>query len=144
MPYTIHSIHLYILSLFIHFITIFIIIIINCIIIVIKINIIDIRIQLHSQVKAGDTLFQIDPESYEIAVLKAEANFDNTTQSVAASTSSVKSAAGRLGVAKAQLDRAQRNWNRVERVMKENAGALSENDIPFSSSLACIFFFPGN
>jgi len=92
-------------------------------------NIIDIRIQLHSQVTAGDTLFQIDPESYEIAVLKAEANFDNTTQSVAASTSSVKSAAGRLGVAKAQLDRAQRNWNRVERVMKENAGALSENDI---------------
>ena len=92
-------------------------------------NITDINIQLHSQVKAGDTLFQIDPEPYEIAVLKAEANLDNTVQSVAASTSSVKSAAGRLGVAKAQLDRAQRNWNRVERVMKENAGALSENDI---------------
>ncbi len=91
-------------------------------------NIIDIRIQLHSQVKTGDTLFQIDPVPYEIAVLKAEANIDNTTQSVAASTSSVKSAAGRLGVAKAQLDRAQRNWNRVERVMQENAGALSEND----------------
>ena len=91
-------------------------------------NIIDIRIQLHSKVKVGDTLFQIDPIPYEIAVLKAEANIDNTTQSVAASTSSVKSAAGRLGVAKAQLDRAQRNWNRVERVMKENAGALSEND----------------
>jgi len=91
-------------------------------------NIIDIRIHLHSKVKTGDTLFQIDPVPYEIAVLKAEANIDNTTQSVAASTSSVKSAAGRLGVAKAQLDRAQRNWNRVERVMQENAGALSEND----------------
>ncbi len=91
-------------------------------------NVIDIRIQLHSKVNLGDTLFQIDPVPYEIAVLKAEANIDNTTQSVAASTSSVKSAAGRLGVAKAQLDRAQRNWNRVERVMKENAGALSEND----------------
>jgi multidrug resistance efflux pump len=91
-------------------------------------NIIDIRIQLHSNVKVGDTLFQIDPLPYQIAVLKAEANIDNTTQSVAASTSSVKSAAGRLGVAKAQLDRAQRNWNRVESVMKENDGALSEND----------------
>ncbi len=91
-------------------------------------NITDIRIQLHSKVKAGDTLFQIDRVPYEIAVLKAEANIDNTTQSVAASTSSVKSAAGRLGVAKAQLDRAQRNWDRVERVMKENAGALSETD----------------
>ncbi len=91
-------------------------------------NIIDIRIKLHSKVKAGDTLFQIDRSPFEIAVTKAEANIDNTTQSVAASTSSVKSAAGRLGVAKAQLDRAQRNWNRVEKVMRENAGALSEND----------------
>jgi len=91
-------------------------------------NITDIRIQLHSKVKAGDTLFQIDPVPYEIAVLKAEANIDNTTQAVAASTSSVKSAAGRLGVAKAQLDRAQRNWDRVQRGMQENAGALSEND----------------
>ncbi len=91
-------------------------------------NIIDIKIQLHSQVKAGDTLFQIDPTPFQIAVLKAEANIDNATQSVAASTSSVKSAAGRLGVAKAQLDRAQRNWNRVKKVMRENAGALSEND----------------
>ena len=91
-------------------------------------NIIDIRIKLHSTVKAGDTLFQIDRSPFEIAILKAEANIDNTTQSVAASTSSVKSAAGRLGVAKAQLDRAQRNWNRVQKVMRENAGALSEND----------------
>ncbi|WP_298533584.1 HlyD family secretion protein [uncultured Algibacter sp.] len=91
-------------------------------------NIIDIRIKLHSQVKAGDTLFLIDPSPFEIAVLKAEANIDNAIQSVAASSSSVKSAAGKLGVAKAQLERAQRNWNRVEKVMRDNAGALSESD----------------
>ena len=91
-------------------------------------NIIDIRVQLHSNVKAGDTLFLIDPSPFEIAVLKAEANIDNATQSVAASSSSVKSAAGKLGVAKAQLDRAQRNWDRVQKVMRDNAGALSESD----------------
>ena len=91
-------------------------------------NIIDIRIKLHTKVKAGDTLFLIDPSPFEIAVLKAEANIDNATQSVAASSSSVKSAAGKLGVAKAQLDRAQRNWNRVQKVMRDNAGALSESD----------------
>ena len=91
-------------------------------------NIIDIRIELHSNVKAGDTLFLIDPSPFKIAVLKAEANIDNATQSVAASSSSVKSAAGKLGVAKAQLDRAQRNWNRVQKVMRDNAGALSESD----------------
>ena len=58
----------------------------------------DIRIGLHSRVKAGDTLFQLDRRPFEIAVLKAEAGIDNATQSIAASSASVKSAAGRLGM----------------------------------------------
>lgn len=91
-------------------------------------NIIDVRIKLHTNIKAGDTLFLIDPSPFKIAVLKAEANIDNAVQSVAASSSSVKSAAGKLGVAKAQLERAQRNWDRVQKVMRDNAGALSESD----------------
>lgn len=88
----------------------------------------EVNIQLHSRVKAGDVLFQLDRRPFEIAIEIAEAEIDNTTQSVAASSASVKSSAGKLGVAKAQLDRAQRNWDRVQRVMKENEGALSEAD----------------
>ena len=91
-------------------------------------NITKINIKLHSKVKMGDTLFELDKRPFEIAVAQAEANIDNTTQSIAASSASVKSSAGKLGVAKAQLDRAQRNWNRVQKVMKENEGALSEAD----------------
>jgi len=87
-----------------------------------------IKVHLHSQVKTGDTLFQLDKRPFEIAIAQAEANIDNTTQSIAASSASVKSSAGKLGVAKAQLDRAQRNWNRVKKVMLENEGALSESD----------------
>lgn len=88
----------------------------------------DVNVILHSKITAGDTLFQLDRDPFIIAVQKAEANIDNTTQSVAASTSTVKSAAGRLGASRAQLDRAERNWNRVQKVMKENSGALSETD----------------
>lgn len=33
-----------------------------------------------------------------------------------------------MGVTKAQLDRAQRNWDRVQKVMQENPGALSQSD----------------
>lgn len=88
----------------------------------------NLKIKLHSQVKAGDTLFQLDRRPFEIAVAKAEAGIDNATQSIAASSASVKSSAGRLGVARAQLDRAERNWNRVQQVMKENEGALSAAD----------------
>lgn len=88
----------------------------------------EIKVKLHSQVKAGDVLFQLDQRPFQIAVEMAEADIDNTTQSVSASAASVKSSAGKLGVAKAQLDRAQRNWDRVQKVMKENEGALSESD----------------
>ena len=91
-------------------------------------NITHIYVQLHSTVKSGDTLFQIDERPFQLAVEKAEANLDNTAQGVAAQTASVKSAAGRLGVSKAQLDRAQRNWERVQKVMEENPGALSQSD----------------
>jgi len=65
----------------------------------------EINIGLHSKVKAGDVLFQLDKAPFEIAVAKAEADIDNSVQSVAASTSSVKASVGKLGVAKAQHDR---------------------------------------
>jgi multidrug resistance efflux pump len=91
-------------------------------------NITRIHVQLHSKVKVGDTLFQIDRRPFHLAVEKAEANLDNTAQGVAAQTASVKSAVGRLGVSRAQLDRAQRNWERVQKVMEENPGALSQSD----------------
>jgi len=91
-------------------------------------NITQINIFLHAKIKSGDTLFQIDRRPFQLAVEKAEANLDNTAQGVSAQTASVKSAVGRLGVAKAQLDRAQRNWDRVQKVMQENPGALSQSD----------------
>lgn len=91
-------------------------------------NLTKIRVHLHHHVKPGDTLFQIDRRPYLLAVQKAEAHVDLTAQTVAARTASVKSSAGRLGVARAQLDRAQRNWNRVEIVQNENPGALSQAD----------------
>jgi multidrug resistance efflux pump len=87
-----------------------------------------INVRLHSQVRVGDTLFQIDPRPYLLAVEKSEANLAYTAQTVAARTASVKSATGRLGVARAQLDRAQRNWDRVQKVLQENPGALSLSD----------------
>lgn len=91
-------------------------------------NITQIHIRLHSKVEAGDTLFQVDRRPFLLAVAQAEANVDNTAQSVAAKTATVKSSAGRLGVARAQLDRAQRNWDRVQKVIRENPGALSQSD----------------
>jgi multidrug resistance efflux pump len=91
-------------------------------------NLTRINVHLHSQVNPGDTLFLIDERPFLLAVEKSEASLDRTAQTVAARTASVKSSAGRLGVARAQLDRAQRNWNRVQTVQEENPGALSQAD----------------
>ena len=92
-------------------------------------NVTEINTGLHELIQKGDTLFQLDKTPFLIAIAKAEANIENTTQSVSASSSTVKSAKGKLGVAQAQLERAERNWKRVEKVMKENSGALSANDV---------------
>ena len=48
-------------------------------------NITKINIGLHHRVKKGDTLFELDKQPFLIAIAKAEANIDNTTQSVSAS-----------------------------------------------------------
>jgi len=87
-----------------------------------------IKIELHSLVEVGDTLFQIDKRPFELEIRNAEARLQSTQQQVGAKTATVESAAGRLGVAKAQLDRAQRNYARVMQVMDENPGALSLAD----------------
>lgn len=91
-------------------------------------NITDIKVHLHSAVNTGDTIFQIDKRPFELAIRSAEARIENTLQQVGAKTATVQSAAGRLGVAKAQLDRAQRNYDRVMKVLEENPGALSLAD----------------
>ncbi len=87
-----------------------------------------INVGLHSPVKQGDTLFQIDKKPFLLAVEMAEANLDNTAQNVASKTASVKAAVARVGVARAQMEQAQRDWNRVQAVLRENPGALSQAD----------------
>jgi len=87
-----------------------------------------VNIRLHSIVAAGDKLFQIDKKVYKMAVEKAEAELDYAAQQVGALTATVKSVTAYRGVARANLDRAQRDFDRTNRVMEKNPGALSQHD----------------
>jgi len=89
----------------------------------------EVNVRLHSIVANEQLLFQIDKRPYELAVKKAEADLDNVAQQIGVLTATVKSAAGRLGVTKAQLDRAQRNYDRTQIVIEQNPGALSQADL---------------
>jgi multidrug resistance efflux pump len=91
-------------------------------------HITDIKVHLHSSMNIEDTIFQLDVRPFELAIRTAEARLQNTQQQIGAKTATVQSAAGRLGVAKAQLDRAQRNYDRVMNVLEQNPGALSLAD----------------
>ena len=91
-------------------------------------NITDIKVRLHTPVSVGDTIFQVDVRPFDLDIRTAEARLENTQQQVNAKTATVESAAGRLGVAKAQRERAQRNNDRVMKVLEENPGALSQAD----------------
>jgi len=88
----------------------------------------EVDVRLHSVVEQHDRMFLIDRRPYELAVLQAEANLDAVGQQVGAQTASVKSATAQLGVAKAQLDRAQRNFARTKTILENNPGALSQAD----------------
>jgi multidrug resistance efflux pump len=90
---------------------------------------VDVKVRLHDVVEPGDTLMQLDRRQYELAVRNAEASLDAAQQQVGALTATVRSSEGRLGVARAQLDRAQRNFDRVQAVQDQNPGALSQADI---------------
>jgi multidrug resistance efflux pump len=88
----------------------------------------DINVRLHSEVSENDTLFQIDKKVYELAVNFAEANVEIATQQMGFEGAGIRAAAGRLGVARAELDRAQRNSDRVQTVFIDNPEALSLYD----------------
>lgn len=89
----------------------------------------DVNVRLHDIVEQGDTIMQIDRRVYDIAVRNAEATLANARQQVGALTATVRASEGGLGVARAQLDRAQRNYDRIEAVRAQNPGALSQADI---------------
>jgi multidrug resistance efflux pump len=88
----------------------------------------DVDVQLHSRVERGDLLFQLDRRPFELAIRSAEANVDQTLQRLGAQGATVKAAVARVGVSKAQLDRAQRNYDRVQSILEKNPGALSLAD----------------
>ena len=89
---------------------------------------VEVNVRLHSEVRYDDVMFQINKQPFEIAVKSAEASVDQATQDMGYQGAGVKSAAGRLGMARAQLDRAQRNNKRVMQVFAENPDALSLAD----------------
>jgi len=83
----------------------------------------------NQRVKAGQPLFQIDPERYQLAVQTAEADLQTARQSMGASSANVTAAEAALVSAQANLVWAEKDAMRLQRIKDEDPGAISQRRI---------------
>jgi multidrug resistance efflux pump len=88
-----------------------------------KVNVVD-----NQAAKAGDVLFEIDRERYEIAVDSAKAQLAAAGQSVGASTAALASAGAQLAEAEAKLTNAQEQTARIFEMVKKGIYAQARGD----------------
>jgi multidrug resistance efflux pump len=89
----------------------------------------EVNVQNNQLVKAGQSLFLIDPSSYELAVQSAEAALKNTEQSIESGVSNVAAASANVDSAKAAVWNADQDATRMRRIREEDSGAISERRI---------------
>jgi len=77
-------------------------------------------------VKAGQELFQIDIERYQLALQAARADFDAAQQAVGAATANVAAAEAAISSARAMMERSEADANRMRAIHDEDPGAISE------------------
>ncbi|MGH6803385.1 MAG: HlyD family secretion protein [Methyloceanibacter sp.] len=82
----------------------------------------------NQRVKAGETLFRIDPQPYEIALKQAEARLASVGQTIGASTAAVTSAQERLIEAEASRDNVREQANRVLQLVEKGVYAKARED----------------
>ncbi|MGB4075877.1 HlyD family secretion protein [Pseudomonas sp.] len=79
----------------------------------------------NQMIKAGQVLFEINPEPYEIAAAKARAELQNMRGQVGASTAAIDSAQASLRAAEAGELEARQDRERLERLYREDPGTIS-------------------
>ena len=90
---------------------------------VIEVNVID-----NQKVKAGDVLFRIDPQPFEIARQQADARLAGVGQSIGASTAAVSSAQERLVTAQAKRDNTREQVARIFQLVEKGVYAKARED----------------
>jgi multidrug resistance efflux pump len=82
----------------------------------------------NQKVKAGELLFRIDPEPYEIALRQASAKVDRVGQTIGANTAGVTSAEERLVEARAKRDNVVEQAGRILQLVEKGVYAKARED----------------
>lgn len=88
--------------------------------------VVDVYVGNNEYVVAGQKLFRVDPDTYELAVETALANLQSARQAAGASSAGVDAAIASLESARASVIRAEKDTYRLRRIKEEDPGALSD------------------
>jgi len=89
-------------------------------------SVVAVSVSSNQEVVAGQELFRIDRERYELAVQTATANLEAARQAMGASAANVEAARASLASAKANLERSTQDYERLKRIVEEDPGAVSQ------------------
>lgn len=84
-----------------------------------------VHVRNDDDVESGQTLFEIDPEQYRIALQRAQSDYESVRRSVNASAAAVEAARASLRAAQAGLAMAEKDASRQERLYADDPGAIS-------------------
>jgi multidrug resistance efflux pump len=84
-----------------------------------------VNVRNNQDVKAGDVLFEVDPQTYQIAVDRARADLESTRRQIGASTAGIASAQANLRAAQANELKARQDNQRLEGLYREDPGTIS-------------------
>lgn len=82
----------------------------------------------NQEVKAGDTLFILDPRPFDLAVLQAEASLAQANQGVDASTAALSSSQARVTQAEASLENTRASVARTQSLVERGVAAQAMAD----------------
>lgn len=88
-------------------------------------RVIRVNVRNNQDVKAGDMLFEIDPQPYQIAVDRARADLESTRRQIGAGTAGIASAQASLRSAQANALKTRQDNQRLEGLYREDRGTVS-------------------
>ena len=88
------------------------------------------------QVKAGDTLFTLDPQPFQIALENAQANLASTVQDVESTRAMYRAAVGQIAAQQAQLNVNRQTYERYQALARQNAIAAMQVDTQRAAMLS--------
>ena len=88
-------------------------------------RVIKVNVRNNQDVKAGDVLFEVDPQPYQIAVDRARADLESTRRQIGASTAGIAAAQANLRASQANELKTRQDNQRLEGLYREDRGTIS-------------------